>query len=206
MKKIGIGNKLYDVTTMNEYNEMKDAFNPKFTAIETSNGVTLPIKGKTDEGPGIYFQGNGMVALVEKPDQEHKKLYDSDKIIDYSNPKNIDDVINNDKLVRDIENDILTTKENIFQLNIGNDDSPEMVAVKQAINTKQVDIKQYESRFDQFQNDLRLLKGKSITLGKLISTCNNFDIDATLILKDKQGDIANPMNTEITISLTDGGE
>ena len=39
-----------------------------------------------------------------------------------------------------------------------------------------------------------------------LDTCNNFDIDATLILKDKQGDIANPMNTEITLSLTDGGE
>lgn len=206
MKKIGIGNKLYDVTTMSEYNEMKDAFNPKFTAIETRNGVTLPIKGRNDSGPGVYFQGNGMVAIVEKPDSEHMEMYSSDKIIDYSRPKNIDEVINKDKLVRDIENDILTTKENIFQLNIGNDDTPEMVAFKQAVNSKQVDIKQYESRFDQFQNDLRLWKGKSITLGKLVSSCNNFDIDAVLTLKDKKGDIANPMNTEITISLTDGGE
>jgi hypothetical protein len=135
-------------------------------------------------------------------------MYNSDKIIDYSNIKNIDEIIEKDKLVRDIESDILTTKENIFQLNIGNDDSPEMVAMKQAINTKQVDIKQYESQFDQFQNDIRLFKkSKTITLGKLVSTCNVFDIDATLILKDKNGgDVPNPMNTEISISLTDRGE
>lgn len=208
MKKIGIGNRLYDVTTMSEYNEMKDAFNPKFTAIETNNGVTLPIKGRNDSGPGVYFQGNGMVAIVEKPDAEHMQMYSSDKIIDYSHPKDIDEVISKDKLVRDIENDILTTKENIFQLNIGNNDSPEMVAFKRAVNTKQVDIKQYESRIDQFQNDLRLWKGEHISLGKLVSGCNDFDIEAVLILRDKKGDIANPMNTEIVVSLTDdnGGE
>lgn len=206
MKKMAIGNKMYDVASIEEFTDYKDAYNPKFTAIEIpEHEVVLPIKGKLDEGPGIYFQGNGMVAKVVKPLEENMSSYSTDKIIDYSNPKNIDEVINKDNLVRDIENDILTTKENIFQLNIGNDDSPEMVAIKQAINNKQVDIKQYESRFNQFQNDIRLLKGKSITLGKLVSTCNNFDIEATLTLKDKSGKIANPMNTEIKISLTNQG-
>ena len=105
--------------------------------------------------------------------------------------------------MRDIENEILTNKDNIFNLNIGPDDTPEMKAVKEAINLKQVDIKQYENRFDQFQNDIRLLKGKSITLGKLISTCNNFDISAEITLRDREG-CANPMNSEIKINLTEG--
>ena len=78
-----------------------------------------------------------------------------------------------------------------------------MKSVKVAINLKQVDIKQYENRFDQFQNDIRLLKGKSITLAKLISTCNNFDISAELTLRDREG-CANPMNTELKINLTEG--
>lgn len=207
MKKMAIGSKIYDVTTAEEYTDYKDAYNPKFTAIEIKEqGIVLPIKGKLEEGPGVYFQGNGMVAKVEKPTEDNISNYSSDKVIDYSNPKNIDDVINKDNLVRDMENDILTTKENIFQLNIGNDDSPEMIAIKQAINSKQVDIKQYESRFNQFQNDIRLLKGKTITLGKLISTCDNFDIEAVLTLKDKKGKIANPMNTEFKINLTQGGD
>ena len=71
------------------------------------------------------------------------------------------------------------------------------------IQYKQVDIKQYENRFDQFQNDIRLLKGNSITLGKLISTCNNFDISAEITLRDREG-CANPMNSEIHINLTEG--
>ena len=78
-----------------------------------------------------------------------------------------------------------------------------MKAVKEAINLKKVDKKQYESRFDQFQNDIRLLKGKSITLGKMISICNNFDISAEITLRDREG-CANPMNSEIKINLTEG--
>ena len=129
--------------------------------------------------------------------------YDSDIIIDYSDCKTVRDVIQKDNLVRDIENELLANKDNIFSLNIGPDDTPEMKAVKEAINLKKVDKKQYESRFDQFQNDIRLLKGKSITLGKMISICNNFDISAEITLRDREG-CANPMNSEIKINLTEG--
>ena len=207
MKKMAIGNKLYDVTTFSEYTDLPDAFDPKFTAIETSGGTTLPLKSKSDNGPGVYLCGN-MVATVVKPDPSEESNYSSSNIIDYSHPKNIDDVINKNNLVRNIEKDILTTKENIFQLVIGDNDTREMVAMKKAINSKQMDIKQYESRFDQYQNDLRLLKGESITLGKIISTCNNFDMSATLIIKDKNPDVPNPMGIEIKVDLTDndGGE
>ena len=144
-----------------------------------------------------------MACRVVKPDEKHTEMYSDKNIIDFNNAKDISDIIKKDNLVRDIENDILTTKDNIFQLNIGNNDMPVMVALKQAINSKQVDIKQYEDRFDQFQNDIRLLKGSNITLGKLVSTCDNFDISAELILKDKEG-CANPMNIEIKTDLTDG--
>ena len=106
-------------------------------------------------------------------------------------------------MIKDIQSEIMTTSDNILHLNIGNDDTPEMRALKTAINSKHVDKKQYEDRFDQFQNDMRLLKGSSITLGKLISICGSFDIEAELTLRDKE-DIPNPMNTEITVDLTNG--
>ena len=201
MKKALINNRLYDVVTMDEYTDNQDLYHPRFTAIEAHDQV-LPIKNRNDSDVGIYYQNNGVVCEVKKPEPDDH-IYDSSNIIDYSDCKTVKDVINKDNLVRDIENEILTTKDNIFSLNIGPDDTPEMKAVKEAINLKQVDIKQYENRFDQFQNDIRLLKGKSITLGKLISTCDNFDISAELILKDRDG-CANPMNSEIRINLTEG--
>ena len=203
MKKALINNRLYDVVDMEEYTQNRDLYNPKFTAIEAHNKV-FPIKSKNDSGVGMYYQNNGLVCEVKKPNPDDT-TYDASNIIDYSDCKTVSDIIKTNDLVRDIENEILTTKENIFQLNIGPDDTPEMKAVKEAINLKQVDIKNYENRFDQFQNDIRLLKGKSITLGKLISTCDKFDISAELTLRDREG-CANPMNTELKIDLTEGRE
>ena len=77
-----------------------------------------------------------------------------------------------------------------------------MRALKTAINEKHVDKAQYEDRFDQFQNDMRLLKGKSITLAKLISISSAFDIAVDLTLRDKP-DCPNPMHREITVDLTE---
>lgn len=206
MKKMPMNGKLYNVITMDEYAENPDLYNAKFTAIETASGDILPIVTQPDDSVGIYYKKDSMALHVKKPNAEEAPNYNKDKMIDYSNLKDIREIINKDNLVRDIENDILTTKDNIFELNIRDDDSPEMVAVKKAINLKQVDVKQYEPRFTHFQNDIRILKdNKSITLGKLITACNNFDIAAELILKDKEG-CANPMNTEIKIDLTGGDD
>ena len=103
-----------------------------------------------------------------------------------------------------MENEILTDRNNVFSINIGDNDTPEMKALKTAINTKRVDKRNYESRFEQFQNDMRLLKGNTITLAKLISFCDKFDIDAELTLRDKNdGDIPNPIGTEISVNLTE---
>lgn len=201
MKKIELENKIYNVVTMEEYTENPDLYNPKFTAIETHNTV-LPIKNRTtDTGPGVYYQPRAMCCQIQKPD--NPKDYSTDKIIDYTNPQNIGEILKNNALIKDIQSEIMTTSDDIFFLKVGDADTPEMKALKTAINSKQVNKSQYEDRFSQFQNDMRLLKGNSITLGKLISICGAFDISAELTLKDKSN-IPNPMNTEITVDLTEG--
>lgn len=202
MKKSLIHGTLYTVTSMDEYTNNKDLYNPKRTAIEKA-GVVLPVKSRIDEGPGVYYENGSMVANVVKPDPEDKQ-YSAENIIDYSNSKDMKELIEKTNLVRNIENDILTTKDNILNLQIGNNDTPEMAALKKAINTKEVDIKQYEDRFEQFQNDFRGLKGSKITLGKLVSACQALDIEAQLILRDKEGCV-NPMNTEVSVYLTQRG-
>jgi hypothetical protein len=201
MKKVQLENRLYSVATMDEYTKNPDLFSPKFTAIE-AHGTVMPIRSRTlDDGPGYYYQQGSMCCRVVKP--ENPEEYSADKIIDYTNPKSIADILYNNELIKDIQSEIMTTSDNIFYLKIGDEDTPEMKALKTAINTKQVDKKQYEDRFDQFQNDMRLLKGSSITLAKLISICGAFDISAELTLRDKE-DAPNPMNTEITVDLTEG--
>lgn len=202
MKKAELANKLYNVCSMDEFTDNQDMYTPKFTAIERDK-VILPIKNRTtDTGVGIYYQQGAMVSIVVKPDND--KEYSVDKIIDFSNPKSIGEVFEKQQIIRDIQDEIMTTSDNIMYLKIGDKDTPEMRSLKTAINLKRIDPKQYEDRFDQFQNDMRLLKGESITLGKLVSICNAFDISADLTLRDRDSNTPNPMNETINIDLTDG--
>lgn len=205
MKKVEIERKLYSVTTPTDYTDNHpDYYTPKGTALEVA-GRVLPIRNPMmDNGPGVYYEEGAMVANVIKPSPSEERQYSADRIIDLSKPKDIGEVIEKNELIRNIQNDLMVSgKDNIFCLNITNQDTPEMKALKQAINSKQVDKKAYEDRFDQFQNDMRLLKGNSITLAKMVGICKGFDIACELTLKDKEG-AANPMGTEITLDLTEG--
>lgn len=203
MKKMQINNKIYNVVTMSEYVATQELYDEKFTAIQ-DHGIVLPIKQKTDVGPGYYIQSDSMVHTIVKPPEQDINKYSESNIIDYNNAKSIGDIMKNNNMLRDIQSEFITDDENILNLKITDDDTPEMKALKTAINYKQADKSQYEDRFDQYQNDMRLLtKGTSITLGKLISICSVFDISAELVLRDKEG-APNPMNTEISIDLTEG--
>jgi hypothetical protein len=203
MKKIEINKRLYNVLDSETYIENKDIYNPRFTALEVCGGqYVFPVNSRiTDKTPGVYIHENGMVNTIIKPNENDIGKYSAEKIIDYSNIKDINDIYRNNKLVRDIQNDIITNGDNILQLNIGDNDTPEMKVLKEAINAKGIDKKQYEDRFDQYQNDMRLLKGRSITLSKLISICSAFDISAQLTLRDKD-DVPNPIGKELTVDLT----
>ena len=56
----------------------------------------------------------------------------------------------------------------------------------------------------KIKESVRLLKEGKITLNKLISTCNAFDINVELTLSDKPG-APNPMGTTVVANLTDDG-
>ena len=199
-----IERKLYTVTSITDFTDNSDVYNPKTTAIEVA-GRVLPIRNPAiDTGPGVYYVPDALVADVIKPSPATEDHYSADRVIDLSNPKDIGGVMQKNELIRNIQNDLMVSgKDNVLCLTISQEDTPEMKALKTAINAKQVNKKAYEDRFDQFQNDMRLLKGNTITLGKMIALCNGFDISCTMTLKDKDGAV-NPMGTEISLDLTEG--
>lgn len=202
MKKVQIGSILYDVISAEEYDRDPNLYASSYTAIE-SNGHVYPIVNGTQyKQVGFYPQVSTMCGYIVKSDEQQ---YSADNIIDYNKASDIRELISTNERVRKIEDEMLTTKDNVTKLNISPDCTPEMVALKQAINLKSIDIDKYKNRFEQFQNDFRILKGDSITLGKLISTCKSLDIEADLILRDKP-ECANPMNTEIRVDLTVRGD
>ena len=206
MKKMEIDHRLYSVMTPTEYSENIDLYNPHTVALEV-NGRVLPIRNSMTDGPnavGVYYDGSCICSKINRPTPEQEDKYSAERVIDLSKPKDIEEVIEKSKAIRDLQSDLMISRDNsnVFCLSIGPDDTPEMRTLKTAINAKQVDKKIYESRFPQFQNDMRLLKGTSITLSKLVTICDGFDISAVLTLRDKD-DAVNPMNTELSVDLTD---
>ena len=204
MKKIEINHKLYNVVDPSEYTRTQSCYSAKTTAVQIGD-VVLPVRSSTDNLPGVYYtNGRDLMAKVVKPSEDQQQEYSADKIIDFTNAHDIGEVMRKNDLLRNIQEDLMVSgKDNILCLPSSPEDTPEMRALKAAINAKQIGKKQYEDRFDQFQNNMRLLKGKSITLSKMKEICTGFDIACELTLKDKPGAV-NPMNTEISLDLTEG--
>ena len=203
-KKMRINDKIYDVATLEEYTKYKDAFISQYTAIhDPKTGLVLPIKGKYEEGPGIVV-GSG-VSYIDEPEAEEYEDYLDTDIIDFDNSKSIHDMMEKQRIVRSLERDILTSPDNIFMPKIFDDDSPEMKALKTAVLDKHIDLDKYEPRFgSNYNNDKRLFNKNTISLSMMKRVCEALDIDATLTLTDKSGDIPNPMGRTIEVKLTGG--
>ena len=203
-KKMRIGDKIYDVTSLENYTKFKDAYIPQYTAIHDSEtNLVLPIKNRYEEGPGIVV-GNG-VSYIEEPDADEAISYQDSQIIDFDNTKNIHDMMEKQRIVKTLERDILTSPDNIFTPKIFDDDSPEMKALKNAVLDKHIDLDKYEPRFgSNYNNDKRLFNKNTISLSMLKRMCEALDIEATLILSDKNEDVPNPMGRSIEVKLTGG--
>ena len=60
MKKVELEGRLYNAVTMDEYTQNRELYNPRFTAIESDNGLVMPIRSRVgDDGPGYYYQDGG---------------------------------------------------------------------------------------------------------------------------------------------------
>lgn len=167
--------------------------------------MMLPFRGAYNGSsiPGVY--NAGCIDFVVKPEEGFADKYipDPSSIISLSNTDSIRELIMKEDSVKKMDEPFITTPDNITNIPINANDQPEMVCLKKALNAKKIDIDKYAGRFgDNFPNDKRQLKSKSATLNIIKRYCNNCDMEAILILRDAGPDVANPMNTEICVSLT----
>jgi len=204
MEKSKIGDKIYDVITMEEYNQNKESLNLSFTAIKDEESKKVyPIRGKNDDRPGIYMQG--LINIFKDPEAEDTE-YSVDNIINFDDAKSLKEVIKKQSELKSMERIILTNPDNIFSPRIGENDSPEMVGLKKAVIAKHIDLDKYSSRFgNNYSNDKRLFNDETITMSKLKTMFKALDIKATLIIEDKNDSIPNPIGEQIYVELT-GGE
>lgn len=204
MKSAVINGKMYDVTTLDRYAEHRDIYGPNVAIIE--GDYIYPIKPKTSSSVGVAV-GTCAAMFTPPETEEDKKEYTADKVIDFSDVKNMRDLIATQNAVRDIERDVLTTPGNLFKPHPGPNTTPEMAALQEAVCSKNIDINKYEHKFPNgnFNNDKRMFDKDTISMGMLKRACNALDIKCTITLEDKSPDVPNPMGKSISVELT-GGE
>lgn len=215
LKTTTIDGRIVDIVSEQDYASRWQMYaeNPSLCAssaveVRGTDGVNyvLPIRGKSDDRPGIY--PDGCIYFTRFPDQENASGYRADQldIVDFGDIKTVEDFLSKNNQIREMETSVLTDIDTVFVPQISQNDSPEMKAFKEAITSKKMDINKYAPRFgDNFLNDKRILKTSSITMNKLVSMCKKLDIEAELTLRNTSPDVANPMQKEITVILTGTG-
>lgn len=203
IKKGKCDGRIYDVVAYENYPpENREIF--QHLAVE-KDGILYPERSSNDMSkPGIYRTAP-ITIRVDPVTEDDKIEYSSNNIIDLD-CDNMRELISQSDKLKELEKDILTDADAIYNAPIDQDDTPELAGLKEAINAKNIDINKYAHRFgENFQNDRRALNKNNITLEKMKRFFTHLDMEATLTIKDKDGDIANPMNKVIVVDITGEG-
>ena len=207
--KAAINGQVVDVVDYDEYSSHIDCYSGRNdVAIPVDmrgREILLPIKGSYSSNvtlPGVY--NAGCVDFLIYPDEAFAERYIPKDFISMSNSDDIKELIKNGDAARKLDEPFITSPDSITCIPIKETDQPEMKGLKMALNAKNIDIDKYAARFgDNYPNDKRQLKNSNATLKIIKRFCENCDMEAILTFRDKNPDVPNPMNTEITVSLTD---
>ena len=141
---------------------------------------------------------------IKYPEEDFVERYTAKNSITMNNSDDIRDLIIAGEAAKKLDEPFITMPDNVTNIPIRETDHPEMVALKLALNAKHIDIDKYAGRFgDNYPNDKRQLKSSSATVKIIKRFCKNCDMEAILTFKDKSPDVPNPMNKEISVSLTE---
>ena len=207
--KAAINGQVVDVVDYDEYSNHIDCYSGRNdVAIPVDmrgREILLPVKGTYSSNvtlPGVY--NAGCVDFLIYPDEAFVERYIPKDFISMSNTDDIKELIKNGDAARKLDEPFITSPDSITCIPIKETDQPEMKGLKMALNAKNIDIDKYAARFgDNYPNDKRQLKNSNATLKIIKRFCENCDMEAILTFRDKNPDVPNPMNTEITVSLTD---
>lgn len=201
LEKAKIGDAIYDVITLDEYLANPDMYG-QYTAINGSDGYIYPIRSRNDNRPGFYATG-GLDFFKAPASTADMNAYSQQNVINFKDATTLREVIQTQQKLASEERSILTTIDNVFAPEIGDNDAPEMKALKQAIIDKHIDLDKYEPRFGpNYNNDKRLLKKGSITFGKLRTIGDALDLKVTITIEDAAPDVPNPIGRSISAELT----
>lgn len=196
--KAKIKNVMYDVCTLEQYTQNPNQYLKNHTAI-VEGDYLYPVLSATQIGPGVHVNP-GMISYFQTP-TDNIKEYKKENAIRFDDVKDIATMIDKLEAVKKIEDDVLTSADNIFSVKIKPGDTPEMVALKTAVNEKKIDLDKYEHRFgSNYHNDKRLFNKPSISLGMLKRVTSALDMQVTMTIEDAP-DAPNPIGRKIEVQL-----
>lgn len=196
--KAKIKNVMYDVCTLKQYTQNPNQYLKNHTAI-VEGDYLYPVLSATQIGPGVHVNP-GMISYFQTP-TDNIEEYKKENAIRFDDVKDIATMIDKLEAVKKIEDDVLTSADNIFSVKIKPGDTPEMVALKTAVNEKKIDLDKYEHRFgSNYHNDKRLFNKPSISLGMLKRVTSALDMQVTMTIEDAP-DAPNPIGRKIEVQL-----
>lgn len=196
--KAKIKNVMYDVCTLEQYTQNPNQYLKNHTAI-VEGDYLYPVLSATQIGPGVHVNP-GMISYFQTP-TDNIEEYKKENAIRFDDVKDIATMIDKLEAVKKIEDDVLTSADNIFSVKIKPGDTPEMVALKTAVNEKKIDLDKYEHRFgSNYHNDKRLFNKPSISLGMLKRVTSALDMQVTMTIEDTP-DAPNPIGRKIEVQL-----
>ena len=209
--KAAVNGQVVDVVDYKDYSIDPDAYAGRsdvgIPAVNT-DGTELLLPARGDYNPNATLPGYynaGSVDFVIYPDPALQERYIPRDFITMSNNDDIVTLIKRGEAVNKLDESFITTPDSVTHIPIKDTDQPEMKGLKMALNAKHIDLDKYAGRFkDNYPNDKRQLKNSNATLKIIKRFCENCDMEALLIFRDKNDHVLNPMNTEIVVSLTDG--
>lgn len=207
--KAAVDGRVVEVVEYEEYGKNKSLYEGRSDVsipVKYKNeDILLPLKGEYNGNPfspGVYSAG--CLDFFNYPEDGFVERYIPKNTVTMTNTDNIRELIKLGNESRKLDEVFITTPDNITNIPIKENDQPEMIALKTALNSKHIDIDAYANRFgDNYPNDKRQLKSSSVTLNIVKRYCDNCDMEALLIIRDKSRDVPNPIGREISISLTE---
>ena len=200
MKKAIINGELYTIYDFEE--GIRHHEEPNIAVEE--DGIVYPVISKTNAygQTGVFVDGC-MATFVNASDKPENYKVDNLKVIDFSNTKSMKEQIEKNAELREMEETVLVSPDNIFNAKPKPTDLPEMIALKQAVNQKHIDINKYAYRFgDNFNNDRRLFEKPTITLSKLKTIAEALDMSCYIIIEDIDKDVPNPIGSQVKVRIT----
>lgn len=204
--KAFINGVMYDVTTPENYHSKSELYDGQKSAVNI-NGYVVPIRnGRFDPNNIGYYPGPIYDRYVMPSCESDQTIYSDEHMANFNNATKLQELVEEQNKINTEQMMYLSNPDNIFRPVIDNiKDEPFMIALKQAVIAKEIDINKYQSRFEQFSNDRRKFNNHKISLDKGVSIANSLDMKITVTIEDASPNVPNPIGRKITAVLTNEG-